>query len=393
MKRVWFVTLAAGLAVGLATSATWAETPVPTAFTYQGQLKQAGVPLNATADFEFSLWDAAGSGDPPTGGNQVRSTANVTAVNVTNGLFTAELDFGVGAFNGRARWLQIAVRSPTGSGVYTTLAPRQALTAAPYAIATVEPNPQAAPSYAGGLLGVSEFQKCVPEDQTSGNPCDQKVVLSIALVEGLQLVMEVVDPDDPPGVRTRLEILKLPRTGSSTAGAYDVEVQYEAPVESDTFSVGPDHPVYASWNDPVQSHSYWIRATLVSDELLQLIIDPGVVVKVFVSESQAIIFAAHVEPFEPSSRVVQMQVEILNIGQHRAEYVITVTDCGPAVAPIPAQWRTLDPAASIEDLETLTFDVRSSESFVGGEQCNVRLLSRDFRHYDEKQVVFPPPTP
>ena len=68
MNRVRIVTCAAGLAVGLAASGVWAQAPQRTAFTYQGQLKQAGVPLNGTADFEFSLWDDAGSGDPPTGG-------------------------------------------------------------------------------------------------------------------------------------------------------------------------------------------------------------------------------------------------------------------------------------------------------------------------------------
>src|SRR5690606_2470188 len=45
------------------------------------------------------------------------------------------LDFGGAALTGDARWLQIAVRCPTGDGDYATLVPRQALTPAPYALA------------------------------------------------------------------------------------------------------------------------------------------------------------------------------------------------------------------------------------------------------------------
>ena len=107
-----------------------------TAFTYQGQLTDAGDPVDGGCDFEFSLWDAAGSGTPPTGGSQVSTTQTRTDVTVAGGLFTVpDLDFGDAAFTGGARWLQIAVRCPTGSGGFTPLAPRQALTPAPYALA------------------------------------------------------------------------------------------------------------------------------------------------------------------------------------------------------------------------------------------------------------------
>ncbi|MFH1107916.1 MAG: hypothetical protein V1790_01775 [Planctomycetota bacterium] len=104
------------------------ETPLTTAFTYQGQLKQGGVPLNGTADFQFSLWDAA------SGGAQIGATLPMNAVLIANGLFSVDLDFGAAAFGGNARWLQLAVRFPAGGGAFIPLSPRQPLTAAPYAL-------------------------------------------------------------------------------------------------------------------------------------------------------------------------------------------------------------------------------------------------------------------
>jgi hypothetical protein len=112
--------------------------PLGTAFTYQGQLKGTSGPVNGVCDMRFSLWDAAGSGSPPTGGAQVGVTQTVPAVMVTNDLFTTVLnggnEFGSNAFTGKARWLQVAVRCPGGGGAYTTLSPRRALTAVPYAL-------------------------------------------------------------------------------------------------------------------------------------------------------------------------------------------------------------------------------------------------------------------
>jgi hypothetical protein len=119
--------LLAGMAVSCGLFAT--ENSIfaqDTAFTYQGRLANAGQPANASYDMTFALFNAV------TGGSQVGITITVTAIGVTNGLFTVGLDFG-GNFPGADRWLEIGVRL-AGGGAFTTLSPRQKFTATPYAI-------------------------------------------------------------------------------------------------------------------------------------------------------------------------------------------------------------------------------------------------------------------
>jgi hypothetical protein len=99
---------------------------VPQGFTYQGELQSDSGPVSGQYDFQFSLWDDAGAGQ------QVGNIVQRSGLEVSNGRFTTTLDFG-DVFDGRQLYLQIAVRASGSSGPYTTLQPRQRLSATPYA--------------------------------------------------------------------------------------------------------------------------------------------------------------------------------------------------------------------------------------------------------------------
>jgi hypothetical protein len=104
-----------------------------TGFTYQGRLADGGTPASGVYDMKFRLTDAGGNsqGSPDT------VTLDDPGVQVTNGVFTVQLDFGAGAFDGGARYLEISVRTHSADPVspsYTTLSPRQQITSTPYAI-------------------------------------------------------------------------------------------------------------------------------------------------------------------------------------------------------------------------------------------------------------------
>ena len=167
MKQILPITVPAVIIIALTTlfDGRLAAAPMGTVLTYQGHLDQAGVssggigqqsassePVTGIRDFRFSLWDAV------TNGNLVSTTQTVSAVSVSNGLFTVALDFGAGAFNGDARWLEIGVRT-NGSGAFTELAPRQEAPLMPYALYAAE----------AGNVAATNFTGIVPDSQLSTN--------------------------------------------------------------------------------------------------------------------------------------------------------------------------------------------------------------------------------
>ena len=126
-------TLRRGIASAVTLFLAWAavlpgQTPVGTAFTYQGRLTDAGAPASGVYDLEFKLYDAA------TGGGQIGSTQLKDNISVADGLFTVTLDFGAAAFAGSARWLSIGVRPGSSTGAFTLLSARQELKPSPNAV-------------------------------------------------------------------------------------------------------------------------------------------------------------------------------------------------------------------------------------------------------------------
>ncbi len=121
-----------------------------TSFTYQGSLKAGGIDANGSHDFEFALFNAE------SGGSQLGSTLIQNGVAVTNGIFAVTLDFG-NQFPGASRFLEIRVRQ-TGGGPFTTLSPRQPVSATPYAIKSVNSDAAATATNATQLGGVAAAQ-------------------------------------------------------------------------------------------------------------------------------------------------------------------------------------------------------------------------------------------
>jgi hypothetical protein len=162
------LTLAAGAAPALAQG---------TAFTYQGELQSSGSPISTPADFQFSLFTAA------TGGTQVGSPVTRSGVSVSSGLFTTPVDFGVNPYtSNQALFLEIAVRNPAGSGSFVTLGSRQALTPAPFSLATRGINVNAAGDI--GLLTGTNRTISVPNTPLNANGTNLTILAGNANTAG-----------------------------------------------------------------------------------------------------------------------------------------------------------------------------------------------------------------
>jgi len=131
MKKINLISiLVFGLSTAISQASTDVSVPIGTAFSYQGRLMEANGPADGLYDFQFKLFD-----DPNVAfGNQLGSTIEGNELDVNDGYFTVELNFGDNVFNGGELWLEISVRRSISGGSFTVIGPRQQITPAPYAL-------------------------------------------------------------------------------------------------------------------------------------------------------------------------------------------------------------------------------------------------------------------
>jgi len=134
---------------------------VGTEFTYQGQLSVSGSPADGPYDFEFRLFDTVAGGSPIGG-----IALSVDDLEVSEGVFTVSLDFGLSPFDGSDLWLDLRVREGASINALTELAPRQKLTAVPYA---VHSEFVAAGTVGQAEINPSEVQRRVSESCNVGD--------------------------------------------------------------------------------------------------------------------------------------------------------------------------------------------------------------------------------
>ncbi len=136
--------------------ASFALSALGNTFTFQGALDDGGSPANGAYDFRFIMYDDG------VGGSQVGPAVTVNDLAVAGGIFTAPLDFGA-VFQGDNRWIEVQVRAGASTGSYTTLSPRQPITATPYALYSRNVG------FGASMTGTSNTGLTVNQNAAAGN--------------------------------------------------------------------------------------------------------------------------------------------------------------------------------------------------------------------------------
>ncbi|HLP82889.1 MAG TPA: tail fiber domain-containing protein [Phycisphaerales bacterium] len=128
----WSLYVVDDLGGGIGSIASWslefnesAASPasaIDSALTYQGSLNAGGAPVSGSADFRIRVWSDPTSTAPA---DALSPVIDVDEVPVNNGLFSLDIStLDITSFN-NTMYIELAVRSPAGTGDFVTLNPRQ----------------------------------------------------------------------------------------------------------------------------------------------------------------------------------------------------------------------------------------------------------------------------
>lgn len=197
------------------------------AFTYQGELRDAGVLANGSYDVEACLYAGA------EGGAALGCDTDNTDIPVQDGRLTLVLDFGP-VFDGTPRFLELRVRPGADAGAFVPLTPRQSL----------RPTPEALRAFAADNAGEAD---AAPWSGLSGVPAgfadgldadsggDITGVIAAAGLSGGGTSGSVSLGINPAQVQVRV-------TGSCPVGQYLRAIAVNGDVTCEDLPLAPDLP-------------------------------------------------------------------------------------------------------------------------------------------------------
>jgi len=245
-------------------------------------------------------------------------------------------------------------------------------------------------SYMGGLVSFTpEFRSC---SGGLGLPsCQKRSMVSFTPVDGQTVTLNMIllsdlNRDGEPNSLGDIVYLEASKRKGPTSSPIDyrVDINVTKGAPGQTISVSPSNPVYSTAADPTCANfalcPYNMLVKLNSDSLLTIEVDPSVA-WVLTMESIGVIMSAKTQ-YHAGASEQTLESKIWNAGEVKADYVVTVTDCG-GIEPVAAQSRTLNP----QELAILTFTLRSTSGPISSSnQCTVRLLSTVGRTLDSVVV-------
>lgn len=137
-------------------------------------------------------------------------------------------------------------------------------------------------------------------------------------------------------------------------------------------TVVADNTLRLLYNDPQESVST-VRLEFDAAQIGQTI-----------NESAAYIDTASVAPFAALSGDGTLAATIVNIGNHPASYLVTVSNCTPGIIPPPPRAVTIAPGPAT----TLNLELATAKDLSGAASCDVALLAPTGYQYDQVKVNF-----